>query len=411
MAENAHYHLEKMLPELKDLQERLVFSAAEIKQIAKKRSDLEFKLHKKISKNIDFRRYIEYETILHQLATKRKARLNTPGWSLSDYSMVRRIHGIYQKALRKFRDDIQLWVQYFEWSRDVKSSKVMGKSFAKAIQLHPAKPIFWIMAANWEFTENHDMSSARILMQRALRLNPKDESLWKEYFRLELLWLQKLQERKNVLFGSTGEEPLDELKDGVVAELDILETSEELVNIPIEASDPKVTEIEKTTITQENLDAAVIPRAVFRNAIKAIGNAEFRLSFIEIYNSVGVFDAGIQEVVESINLDFDSIDSRSMLAEQHILGRDTTSPLYPEMLDKSVQSYLEFLRSESAQVSIQAWERFSLFIRSQLSKIDQAYLVIHLLSTDILLKIGPCRVLLRMSPEIWQVKFGDVRGL
>lgn len=48
MADQVHYELEKMLPELVDLEERQVFSKAEISAISKKRKELEYKIHRKI---------------------------------------------------------------------------------------------------------------------------------------------------------------------------------------------------------------------------------------------------------------------------------------------------------------------------------------------------------------------------
>lgn len=36
-------------------------------------------------------------------------------------------------------------------------------------------------------------------MQRGLRLNPQDENLWHEYFRLELLYIEKIKIRRRVL--------------------------------------------------------------------------------------------------------------------------------------------------------------------------------------------------------------------
>lgn len=62
------------------------------------------------------------------------------------------------------------------------------------------------MAAEWEYEENGNIASARSLMQRALRVNSESKVLWIEYFKLELLWVKKLQDRRKVLFG----EGLDE---------------------------------------------------------------------------------------------------------------------------------------------------------------------------------------------------------
>jgi len=47
------------------------------------------------------------------------------------------------------------------------------------------------------------MNAARTLMQRAIRLNPEVEKLWLEYFKLELLYREKLMDRKKFLLSAT----------------------------------------------------------------------------------------------------------------------------------------------------------------------------------------------------------------
>lgn len=60
------------------------------------------------------------------------------------------------------------------------SNKALGRAFATAIQYHPRDERMWIKAAKWEFEENANSEAARILLQRALRLNKTSESLWRE---------------------------------------------------------------------------------------------------------------------------------------------------------------------------------------------------------------------------------------
>lgn len=111
----------------------------EIKSIIKKRTDLEYSAHKRIAKKSDFLRYIEYEINLDRLRKKRKHRLGMDkapapgqkGMTLSDHSIVQRIHGLYSKALKKFPGDVTLWIQYFEWCKTVRSSKALGSSYAR----------------------------------------------------------------------------------------------------------------------------------------------------------------------------------------------------------------------------------------------------------------------------------------
>jgi len=42
------------------------------------------------------------------------------------------------------------------------------------------------------------VAAARTLLQRALRLNPDSEELWREYFRMEVLFVTRLTERRKV---------------------------------------------------------------------------------------------------------------------------------------------------------------------------------------------------------------------
>jgi U3 small nucleolar RNA-associated protein 6 len=76
---------------------------------------------------------------LERLRKKRKQRLGLDikseqghkTSSVSDHSILKRIHALYQKSLRKFPGDLALWCQYFEWSKETGSSKALGRSYAR----------------------------------------------------------------------------------------------------------------------------------------------------------------------------------------------------------------------------------------------------------------------------------------
>ncbi|KAH6596718.1 hypothetical protein BASA61_003412 [Batrachochytrium salamandrivorans] len=412
MAEQANYHLEGMLAELKDLELRGVFTKLEIKSIVKKRTSFEYSIHRKIVKKTDFLKYIEYEINLEKLRKKRKLRLGLDsapekgerGITLSDYSIVRRIHQLHQKALKRFSGDIRLWLQYFEWSKRVGSSKALGKSFAKAIQLHPTKPIFWILAATWEFEENSDVESARVLLQRALRINPIDKTLWTEYFKLELLWVQKIKERRRILFkedlgsilvasDSTGDTAKDDIcKDENRVEPDYSDNEESAGNVgvtiatlDVEAGlEPslvgKDTEIAQSqgqdtdelmkkelTPLQTALLEVMIPRAIYRNAIKAIPNdISFRFSFLEIYTSFGKASApGLEDIYKSLITDFPThTDALVALAEQYTRFIVETDPNFPAALKRSATA---FQASLSTHPSVDLWSKYISFLSQKRS--------------------------------------------
>jgi U3 small nucleolar RNA-associated protein 6 len=43
------------------------------------------------------------------------------------------------------------------------------------------------------------VAAARSLMQQGLRMCKQDEAMWAEYFRLELLYVHRLRQRRKVL--------------------------------------------------------------------------------------------------------------------------------------------------------------------------------------------------------------------
>lgn len=81
------------------------------------------------------------------------------------------------------------------------------------IQLHPTNPGLWVRAARWEFDEQQNPDSARVLFQRGLRLNPDAQgsnrrvhfssrccaALWHEFFAMEVRFIEKLRARHRVL--------------------------------------------------------------------------------------------------------------------------------------------------------------------------------------------------------------------
>lgn len=69
----------------------------------------------------------------------------------------------------------------------------------RALQFHPAKPKLWIFAGYHELNWNSNISAARVLMQRGIRLNMYSSELWFEYCKMELIYIIKLHIRQKIL--------------------------------------------------------------------------------------------------------------------------------------------------------------------------------------------------------------------
>ena len=242
MASRVHYAMESMISELLELKKE--FGERKVKNLVKKIQEFEYKSMDSLQS------YIEFTCCLYKLMEKRGKKLT---------AITARIHGLYQKLLRNGNDP-QLWVQYLNWQRD-KSPKLLGKNYAKAIQLFPTSSTFWLMASKHEYT-NGNWQSARVLMQRSLRFCANDEKLWLELFKLEILYVEMLAGRRKVL-GIAGS-----------------------INVPTfdgESSDSDQALVADSIIENGKLKLDfILAQTVFKNACRQNPSLEFVLKFLSL---------------------------------------------------------------------------------------------------------------------------------
>ncbi|CAH1273845.1 UTP6 [Branchiostoma lanceolatum] len=200
MAEFVQQNIEKMLPELEQLERVGVFDKHEIKAIIKKRTDHEYRLVRRTKKKEDFLRYIQYEINTLSLIHHRREKI---GYFFKkeeiEYAIVGRIHYLFKRAIRKWPEDLKMWMSHIEFCKKWNKRIQLSKMFASLLSMHTNKPGLWIMAAKWELEENLSADNARSLLQRALRTHPESKQLWLEYFRMELLHTEKVRIRWNII--------------------------------------------------------------------------------------------------------------------------------------------------------------------------------------------------------------------
>ncbi|KAG2448877.1 hypothetical protein HYH02_006226 [Chlamydomonas schloesseri] len=200
MADTVQYLMEQMIPELEDLEQKGYFTRAEVKKIVQKRQNFEYLLKRRAALKEDYYRYVDFEMKLEELRQARKAKKHIKGKKgLAEVAIVRRIHFIFERAGRKFRSDLSLWLRWIEVCKKYKSTKQLSKVITKALSRHSTVSALWIEAARWEFDTNNDMAAARSLMQQGLRICKADEEMWLQYYSLELLYALKLRVRRKVL--------------------------------------------------------------------------------------------------------------------------------------------------------------------------------------------------------------------
>ncbi|KAF9146480.1 U3 snoRNP protein [Mortierella sp. GBA39] len=354
MADTVQFYMEEMIPEMRDLEQKGIFSKTEVKSIIKQRQKFEYALKRRISKKADFLRYIEYEMNLEALRKKRRARMvSDTKKSISDYAGPRRIYFIYKRCLIKFKGDISIWLQYIDFAKKNGATRTLGKIFAQAIQLHPTNEKMWILAAAWEWEENANIVAARVLLQRAIRLNTTTESLWHEYFRLELVYIAKILARRQVLgIDVSNKEAEDDLMEDDEVDTDNMiklpgVTGEEYSEF-LKEDDAKEEESKKSSkakqgkkekkkreaLTEEKAEALQteknpvlrgdIAMVVFRNGVETIPTSfSFRKGFLDIANSFikpkPLKEDSIQEIYDSIEQGFKGLpEARALVARRAI---------------------------------------------------------------------------------------------
>lgn len=219
--------LEAQAVELHALQRAGIFTPAELKRVISQRRNFEYSVLGSMRSRATWERYLEYELQLEALRTLRAKRL---GVNMSDSQAgpaMRRLHQLYQRATKDCSSDVSLWLQWAQFAKEKGSTNVLSKSIARALLLHPLESPLWIVAAEWEFAHNANMVAARTLMLRGLRANDTSLELWREYLRLELVYLAKVRTRLSLVQSSAPPLAAPSAEDVLALELPQAEHGEE----------------------------------------------------------------------------------------------------------------------------------------------------------------------------------------
>jgi len=92
----------------------------------------------------------------------------------------------------------------------------VSRIYLRMLQVHSDKPGLWVAAAQWEFETLGNEDNGRQILLRGLRFLPTSWTLHREYLKLELIYVDKLKKRAEVLGGAAAVEKEDQEKDGVL---------------------------------------------------------------------------------------------------------------------------------------------------------------------------------------------------
>jgi U3 small nucleolar RNA-associated protein 6 len=316
--------------------------------IAKRRSDFEHIINARGSQPADYVRYIEFEKNVDALRRKRIKRMGVK----SSGSGQKTIFFLYNRAVRKFSGDLDLWMQYIDFTRKEKAFKKLNEIFTSVVRLHPTKPGLWIYAARYFMDTQADITNARSYMQRGLRFNKNSENLWLEYAKLETIYIAKIAGRRKVL-------GLDIDRSQQAAEEDPDADMIALPSVTAEDINPSLGKEEgDDEVALQNLASApvltgAIPIAIFDSAMKQFRDdpalAEQFFDMFAEFNLLPCLKRILQHILEHLQRTSpQAVNTVLCEVRLQMVGVHPTSPEFPpalrsalSMLDSNIQQHPE----------------------------------------------------------------------
>jgi tetratricopeptide (TPR) repeat protein len=308
MAEQVQSILDGMVPALADWKARGLFDDTEIRMIVQRRRESEYKIQKRNPQLKDFLKYLEMETKLHELFTLRYRKwkreqkkkdsqapkssqqhqpaTTTTTTSMGEFHSLQFVHNLWERTLRKFRQ-IDLFLEYAAFCQATQSWKKLSHVYTRAMRFFPHHVPFYIEAASFEYFQRHNLTAARVLLQRGLRFNSiatataaAASDLWWQSFTLEMHFVQKMMGRRQILLAS---HPQNE---------------EEQQQQP------------DTTPSKESEDRYAIARLVLDHAMASPADSlPFRLQFLEICRSFPKTESLMAHIQSTIQRDYNTVDA------------------------------------------------------------------------------------------------------
>lgn len=178
---------EDMIPELEQMEKLKLFDRKEIRNIAKKWKEYEYKIHRHEKCKEDYLRYIQYEMNLLKLIKQRRDKYKiTQKKSDIDYAITNKINNLYKDAISRFQDDHRFWIAYMKFCKHVHFHSDISTMLSRMLQIHGDKPECWHIAATWELEEKKNKHNAQQFLLRGLQLHPESQLLYIDAFKLEL---------------------------------------------------------------------------------------------------------------------------------------------------------------------------------------------------------------------------------
>uniref|UniRef100_L7IVZ0 U3 small nucleolar RNA-associated protein 6 N-terminal domain-containing protein n=1 Tax=Pyricularia oryzae (strain P131) TaxID=1143193 RepID=L7IVZ0_PYRO1 len=193
VADKARFFLEQAVPQLREFEDKEIFTRDEIRNLVRKRTDFEHRILAPGSKAPDFLAYADWERGLETLRARRCARLGIRQLT-HQHAGVGRLGQIHERGVNRDPGSVHMWRSYLEHLSQQGAAKRWRRVATRAVRLHPQDAELWTLVGR-RSAANGDMDGARAYFLRGCRFCTKSVFIWVEYARVEMEWLAKVESR------------------------------------------------------------------------------------------------------------------------------------------------------------------------------------------------------------------------
>ncbi|ROV88178.1 hypothetical protein VSDG_09288 [Cytospora chrysosperma] len=350
VAEKARFHLERAVPQLREFEEKEIFSKDEIRTIVQKRTEYEHLVLGPGCKPHHFQSYIAWELSLEKLRSKRCVRKKIK--HSTSHASNARVFNIYERGVFRHPGSLALWKEYLDYAAKVKATKRWRKIMTRALRLHPLDVELWTRAGRRAATDG-DMEGARGMFMRGCRFCNTTVDLWVEYARVEMEWLARMEKKKGGKRGLAGARAEEAVDEGDVLRFDEDDEEEdefgdgddEILPDPLADEQNKKASEAKKVFTEEALKKlekspaleGAIPKAVFDIARKqSFFGGPACEAFFDVFASfteVSAQNALVRHVLDAMVEAYPKHPATcGCLIRQPLVGVDVTTVEFPRAL-------------------------------------------------------------------------------
>lgn len=383
MAEVVEYRVSRTLDELNLLVEFGIFDKHNAKEIISKREDFEYTLRRRTKTKLDYLKYIRFEVNLlesidnykkHVIkenikpkegATEteeieRKIQL-LQAKKLNDVIRSRCAHisSLFRKLTTSFQFDKNLWMAYIDFAKSRKWNTRVTALYWRLLRVHSEDPDIWLAAAKHELETNKAYETARGLFLRALRHHPRSDKIWAEYFRMELCYMDVVDQRAKVVFKTLKNNKLADEAEEAAWEEDTIKSDEE-DQTEDEDKGEKIPE-EPCLSEDDAIITGHLPKVVYKNAVETLKSDEELYRFIvSALNYIYTWHSKSKGVESTLGLIIDDIRKRNAEKDDKIideLAKNCQDASFIEKVHRKLYDVQSTSPVKRAKVALSMMER------------------------------------------------------